>query len=308
MILRLIRICKQNNVKLLFSAIRYCNILTLIANYFLNINIVIREANTFDSILKGINNDSYQFRVKTKIVLLLMKILYRNANFIIGISTDVIKDIQYYINVPENKIKLINNPIFNENNPDFKATSLNDDRFNKLPHPILISIGRLVYQKNYEHLIRCFKLVVQKIDSAQLVILGVGPDQKRLLALTKDLNIIDRVHFLGFVENPYIYLRKSDLFVLSSRYEGFGNVIVEALAVGLPVVSTNCPGGPKEILDNGKYGKLVPIKDINAMAKAIIYTLQERVNKNDLISRAHKYSVKTISEEYINLFMGIMKD
>ena len=117
-----------------------------------------------------------------------------------------------------------------------------------------------------------------------------------------------QVDFLNFVENPYIYLRKSDVFVLSSRYEGFGNVIVEALAVGLPVVSTNCPGGPKEILDNGKYGKLVQTEDANAMAEAIIETLKSKIDREVLIGRAQKYSVQTISDQYINLFLSIMNE
>ena len=156
-------------------------------------------------------------------------------------------------------------------------------------------------QKNFNLLINSFSVVKKQIQSASLIILGDGPQQNQLISLSKELGIDDSVHLPGFVRNPYKFLKHSDVFVLSSLYEGFGNVLVEALAVGLPIVSTNCQGGPREILNNGEFGLLVPINDINAMAEAIIETLNTKHDNSLLIKRANLYSIDKIASEYYKI-------
>ena len=120
------------------------------------------------------------------------------------------------------------------------------------------------------------------------------------MALVTELGLQKRVSLPGFTRDPYPWFRSADLFVLSSRWEGFGNVIVEALECGVPVVSTNCPSGPDEILEDGRYGKLVPVQDPVALANAMVQSLNEVHDREALMRRAQDFSVRKISDEYLS--------
>lgn len=134
-----------------------------------------------------------------------------------------------------------------------------------------------------------------------MLFLGDGPKRKEIESLVLELNLSGRVHLPGYLDNPFSVYQGAELFVLSSVFEGFGNVLIEALALGIPVVSTRCPGGPKEILDNGNYGKLVPVGDPNALADAILSTLVNPVDSNSLRLRAKDFSIEHIAEKYLSL-------
>ncbi|MDD4527926.1 MAG: glycosyltransferase [Candidatus Margulisbacteria bacterium] len=291
LISRLIKSCNSSCIDTLLTVSRYNNVIGLVANRFLKKRIIIREASTFNELFTGNS-------IKYKILFKLMKIYYPSANMIIANSKDTAKDIISHISINKEKLVVINNPIVNEKILKLSNEIIGDEFFSELSKPIIISIGRLFPSKNYSFLIRSFKKVATEVPNINLVILGEGPLKKQLIDLSKVLRIEKNVHFFGFVNNPYKYLKHSDVFVLSSTYEGFGNVIVEALAVGIPVVSSDCPGGPKEILDNGKYGKLIPINDEDAMADALISTLRANIDKKMLIERSKLYSIKKITDEY----------
>jgi glycosyltransferase involved in cell wall biosynthesis len=139
---------------------------------------------------------------------------------------------------------------------------------------VIMGIGRLTYQKDFPTLIKAFARVRQKINS-RLVILGEGRQRKELEYFINDLGLTDDVQLPGFVTNPYQWLAKSTLFVLSSRWEGSPNALTEALALGIPVVSTDCRSGPREILRGGQLGRLVPVGDVMALSEAIIMTLDD---------------------------------
>ncbi|MFW5983231.1 MAG: glycosyltransferase, partial [bacterium] len=222
---RLIMACKNNKIDTLFTVSRYNNVIGLIANKILKKKIVIREANTSNELF--IKNN-----LKNKILIKLMKIFYPSADIIIANSKDTAKDLKSYINIHENKLVVINNPIVSEKLIKLSNEKIDIEIFKNLSSPIIISIGRLFPQKNFSHLIKSFKKVNDKIPTANLVILGEGPLKNNLVNLSKELKIETKVHFLGFIDNPYNYLKQADVFVLSSSFEGFGNVIVEALAVG----------------------------------------------------------------------------
>jgi glycosyltransferase involved in cell wall biosynthesis len=138
-------------------------------------------------------------------------------------------------------------------------------------------------------------------EQARLVLLGQGPETESLKSLAEELGLSERVKFAGFVDNPFKYMANADVFVLSSWYEGFGNVLIEAMATGCPVVSTDCPSGPHEILEGGTYGSLVPIQDPVQMAAAIDATLSDRPDRATLTERADEFSIPRITEQYTEI-------
>lgn len=164
----------------------------------------------------------------------------------------------------------------------------------------LIAIGSFKPQKDFSNLLQAFARVLQTND-ARLLILGEGPLRDELEALIVALGLSDRVQMPGFVSDPYPYLAQADLFVLSSAWEGLGNVILEALVCGTPVVSTDCPSGPAEILENGRYGHLVPVGDAEALAHTITKALTASHDRDLLRRRGSEFSVERAAEQYLAL-------
>lgn len=166
--------------------------------------------------------------------------------------------------------------------------------------PFVLAAGRLHKQKGYRHLLLAFAHAISQ-RPAHLVILGEGDDREELQSLAASLGIAAHVHFLGYTPNPLAYMRHAAVFVLSSIAEGFGNVIVEALACGTPVISTDCPHGPREILAGGRYGTLVPVDDVDALACAITASLDrpKPSMSNELKEHLRLFSIETIGKQYI---------
>ncbi len=150
-------------------------------------------------------------------------------------------------------------------------------------------------------MLNAMKALRKDNSGVQLLIMGGGPLEADLLAQRKELGLEDSVHFGGWVLDPSPFYHSAGCLVLSSRWEGFGNVIVEALAAGVPVVSTDCKSGPAEILGNGKYGKLVPVGDSAALAKAMEESLSEPIDPEALKARAKDFSPEIIAKQYLEL-------
>jgi glycosyltransferase involved in cell wall biosynthesis len=168
--------------------------------------------------------------------------------------------------------------------------------------PIVMGAGRLTELKGFSTLIRSLRYVRDRGVNARLIIIGEGEERQNLEQLAHDLGLEECVRLPGFVNNPFTYMRAVDVFVLSSRWEGFGNVIVEAMACGTPVVSTNCPNGPAEILENGKWGRLVPVGSVKKIGEAIMKTLDEnKVSKEELLHRSRYFDPFKISGQYIDI-------
>ena len=157
--------------------------------------------------------------------------------------------------------------------------------------------------KDFQTLVRAFAKV-RNNRPCKLIILGKGKLHDRLLALAEELGIKDDVSLPGFIHKPYGYMAHSSLFALTSRWEGLGFVLIEALAVGTPVVSTDCRSGPREILQNGKYGSLVPVGDVDALAKAIINTLDHPLPREILQQAARPYEIGVSTTAYLKA-MGL---
>ena len=156
---------------------------------------------------------------------------------------------------------------------------------------MIVGIGRLTRQKDFPTLIRAFAAVRKKLP-CRLIILGEGKDRGGLEHLAKRLSLSEQIAMPGFVENPYAYLKRAALFVLSSAWEGSPNALTEALALGVPVVATDCPSGPREILKDGAIGCLVPVGDPDALAAAMLATLSAPPDETLLKSAVREYTVE----------------
>lgn len=221
---------------------------------------------------------------------LLLQALFRFSDCIVAVSDDLRREAIQLIGGDKSKYLTAYNPIFSHELTVLAAESPRHAWLEGNSVPVIITVGRLVKEKAFDTLLRAFSLLVKHVE-AKLIILGEGPERRRLETISCELGVQDRVDFVGFVVNPYAYLSRARVFVLSSRWEGFGNVLVEAMAVGTPIVATNCPFGPREILEEGRWGTLVPVDDPQALSEAIRATLDSKAHRSDLKQRARFFSI-----------------
>ena len=250
-----------------------------------------------NSLKYQINNYSrYKFLNK-----LFLSITYRFAYGISTVSKDVRDELSKLTFISKKKIRVIYNPVSVGKNKLKELIGSNKKKWNEKFRLRFLSVGNLKKEKNYECLIEAFSLLPKSID-AQLIILGDGPLKNQLNSLIKKLNLENKIFMPGQVLNPYPWYYSADLFILSSVTEGFGNVLVEALECGLPIVSTNCFGGPKEILKNGKFGKLVEANNVESLKKGILDQISIKHDKNLLMNRSKDFLISSISNHYISFF------
>lgn len=221
---------------------------------------------------------------------------YRHADAVVAVSDGVARDIGRLAFVERDKIDVIFNPACVGN-------TRSDRGADQMVGRVILSVGSLKEQKNHELLIRAFARLAAGFDDYKLRILGEGGLRPHLEALVLELGLSGSVELPGFVHDVASEYQKADLFVLSSDYEGFGNVVVEALEQGTPVVSTDCPSGPREILEDGKYGTLVPVGDVEALAKAMDGALSLEHDREALKRRAQDFSVDKAADAYLDLLL-----
>ena len=228
---------------------------------------------------------------------------YPYTNAAVGVSSGVTSKLAELPGISSDRLHTIYNPVVSKDLLQ-KANEIPDHPwFNESGLPIVLAIGRLHEQKDFPTLLTAFaRLLAQR--PARLIILGEGSLRPTLLALAHSLHISEHVDFPGFVRNPFAYLAKARLLVLSSRYEGLPTVLIEAMACGCPVVSTDCPFGPAEILKNGRWGKLVPTEDPEALAKAMIDTMDTPPQRDALRERASYFSVERAVDRYEELLLA----
>jgi glycosyltransferase involved in cell wall biosynthesis len=230
-----------------------------------------------------------------------MRLTYPSASGIIAVSEGVKQDMCRLGRFAESQVRVIYNPaaIGVSTQPEMESVKNKLWGFGFDNH--ILSVGTLKVQKDHATLIRAFASLPESLN-AKLTILGEGGLRAELEALVQQLGLQNRVAMPGFVVDTYPWYRTADLFVLSSRWEGFGNVIVEALECGLPVVSTDCQSGPAEILENGRVGRLVPIEDPVALAACMAKALTEPVDSELLRRRARDFTVGEIADRYLEYF------
>lgn len=285
-----VKYLKKERPNVLISTGTRANVVVAIIKTILRppLKIIIRQVTHFSS-----NN-----KLLTKFF---AKIFYKKLDYVIAVSKGVKEDLMKTLDISREKIIVIYNSI--ENNKFFREArkGVVHSWIKDKNSIVMLGAGRLCEAKDFSTLIKAFHKLNKKNKNTKLIILGEGKEREELERLIRDLKLKDCIIIPGFVENPYAYMTKADLFVLSSRWEGLPNVLIEALACGTPVVSTDCPSGPSEILENGKYGKLVPVGDVDALAKAIEETLENPIDSKILQERAKDFDIEKIADEYLKL-------
>jgi len=261
----------------------------------LDVKVVLRHGTTFSK------RDEGKFFLKRIILHHKLKKIFPKADLIVAVSKGVAEDIIKITKIPEQKVKVLPNPTVVPEMFEMAKQNIDHPWFVEKKYPIILGAGGFRKSKDFPTLIKAFKLVRSKIP-AKLVILGDGRQRKKIESLVYELDLTKDVWLPGFKENPYSFMKQADLFVLSSIWEGSPNVLIEAMALGTPVVSTDCPSGPREILEDGKYGKLVPCKEPQKLATAILDTLKNPINSDLLKKAVEKYSLENSTNAYLMAF------
>lgn len=218
----------------------------------------------------------------------------------ICVSSGVAADVRKSAHLPDVKLHVVYNPVVSADLHQKAAAPCDHPFFREPGIPVVLSAGRFTAQKDFTTLLRAFRHLLDQ-RPCRLILLGnrQGRLYSELDRLVRELKMEQHVDLPGFAPNPYRYMARADLFALSSRWEGFGNVLVEAMAVGTPVVSTDCPVGPREILDGGRLGALVPMADPKALADAMAGTLQQSVSADRLKAGVRRYTVEKSVDGYL---------
>ena len=233
---------------------------------------------------------------KTRLMPQLTRWFFPWADAVVPVSYGVAEDL-VQLGVAADRIQVIPNPVITPEVFEKDREEVDHPWFAPGQIPVLLGVGRLNQQKDFPTLIHAFAKVRQQ-RPCRLVILGEGEDRVSLTKLIQELNLEDAVDLPGFVSNPYAYMARSSVFVLSSLFEGLPSVLIEALAMGTSAVATNCKSGPQEILENGKYGKLVQVGDVDTMAEAILATLATPTDAEKLRQRAREFTLERSLSQY----------
>jgi glycosyltransferase involved in cell wall biosynthesis len=259
--------------------------------------LILAEHNTLSSVVSGEGDLRWALFPK------LANWFYPWADGIVAVSTGVADDLARTTNLPRERIQVIYNPIVTPDLFHKSRASLDHPWFQEGEIPVFLAVGRLTAQKGFDVLVRAFAQV-RKNRMARLVILGEGDERPALEVLVKEYNLEQDVEMPGFLPNPYAYMARASTFVLSSRWEGLPTVLVEALSLGTPIVSTDCPSGPREILMNGKYGQLVPMDNPLALAAALEASLISKTPPPPRESWA-PFTLESVVDQYIRILLGI---
>ena len=271
-VLPLARYLRRERPDALLSTLSQPNLVAILARRLARVptRLVVREAST------PTREFGMAVKPKDRIVPALIARMYRQSDAIVAVSRGVQYDLMRLTGLPESRIPCIYNPVITERLLRLRDEPLQHPWFEAGAPPVVLAVGRLTPAKDYPTLLRAFAKARQR-HPARLLILGEGELRADLWRLTQALGITDSVAMPGYEPNPFAYMRRARVFVLSSRYEGLPNALIQAMACGCPVVSTDCPSGPREILNGGRYGALVPVGDVDALADAIVRGLEEQL-------------------------------
>lgn len=227
------------------------------------------------------------------------RLTFQSADHVVAVSAGLVNDLSAQTGLPPNRFRVIYNPVISDALYAGAAEPLDHPWFQSGQPPVILAVGRLDRQKDFPMLVRAFRYIRDR-RPARLLILGEGSDRNRIEDVVRQLRLTEDVALPGSEANPYRFMKRAAAFALSSEAEGFGVVLVEALALGLPVVSTDCTSGPAEILCNGEYGALVTPGDHEAMARALISTLDGPARR-DNSQHVQQFTIHHVAYQYISL-------
>jgi glycosyltransferase involved in cell wall biosynthesis len=277
----------------MLSAQSHVNMVAIVARLITSSpeRLVVSEHNTMS--MASRNN------AKQKMVPLLARCLYRSADEVVAVSNGVADDLVMTIGLQRKRITTIYNPVVSGDIHRMASMRPSHPWMDNARVPVILSVGRLTPQKDFASLIRAFA-IVRKHRPARLIILGEGPERAGLESIVASRGLGRDVALPGFVQNPYCFMKRAAVFVLSSRFEGLPTVLIEAMACGSRVVSTDCPSGPAEILEGGRWGSLVAVGDEVALASAIERGL-DHDGPDDASERAREFSVDRAVSAYAKI-------
>lgn len=299
---KVVRYLRQEQPGYFISAQMYVNLTAITARWLAKTDtiLIVSEHNDVHSVYQNAPN------IKQQMVPILAKFIYRCADQIVAVSQGTADSLAAWLGEDPQTIRVIYNPIISEQLFTRTAEEPDHPWLQDPQQPVVLAVGRLETQKDYPTLLQAFALVRQQTP-ARLLILGEGSQRAALQTQIEELHLADAVDLFGYTENPYAYMSRAAVYVLSSAYEGYPTVLVEALACGCAVVSTDCPSGPAEILEQGKWGTLVPVGDAQALARAIQAALQQPPTPYTG-AIIQKNSIPTITGEYIQLLEALSAD
>jgi glycosyltransferase involved in cell wall biosynthesis len=292
---RTMRVIKPDVV---LSALTHMNVTTIAAHSVSRSRsqIIVREESVYDKYR------SLAPKTRQGFMDALVRVLYKKARRVVFVSNGAAAEFESrFPGANRNRYQVMYNPVDIESIARLKQEPIEEEWW-PLSRRTVISVGRLSQVKGYTYLLEAMQIVSGVLPDTRLVVLGCGEEEERLREYSTKLGLHEAVRFAGFRDNPFKYMARSSVFVLSSIWEGFGNVIVEAMACGVPVISTDCPYGPGEIIENEVSGILVPARDSQALAAAILRVLQDPGLARRLVengaARAREFDVRTIVGEY----------
>lgn len=299
-LLPLARYLRSERPVAMLSAMSHANVVALLARRLAGValRLVVSERSTI-SVEQGLARG-----MAAHLNYWLVPLLYPGADGVCTVSQAASKDLAIFARLPMQRVQTIYNPFDLSCIGQRAVEPLDSPWFASGQPPVLLAIGRLTEQKDFSTLILAFSQL-RKQCAARLVILGEGEQRPVLEALLVEMGLgADVVQLPGFVANPFAWLARCSLFVLSSRWEGLPGVLVEAMACGTPVVSTNCLSGPDEILEGGRWGRLVPVGDVSALAQAMVSTLaMPRDELPDVRQRAADFEKNRSVDAYLDILI-----
>lgn len=291
----LVRYLRRERPVAMLSALNHANVISCFAHRLARVStrLIISEHNTL--------SESRPQNARGRLVPWLMRWVYPWADGIVAVSQGVSDDLVHHLNIDACLVQVIYNPVVDDTLLIKAKQTPAHPWFKQGEPPLVLGVGRLTEQKDFETLIRAFALVrAQRM--VRLMILGEGELRPQLETLVSQLGLGNDVALPGFVANPFAYMARASVFVLSSRWEGLPTVLIEAMACGVPVVSTDCPSGPREILEGGRWGQLVPVANVSALAKVLPLTI-DKFDVPDVMIRAMDFGVDQSVQKYLTLML-----
>jgi len=284
---------------IVFSNQNYANIISYLSLYNLNhIKKLFIDRNHLDELSYS---NSLIEKFKKKLIKILIKMTYKKANLVIGISNRLSSDLAKFCNI---RVKTIYSPGYDKT--ILKKANSKIGLNKKFKY--IINVSRFTKRKDHYTTLKGFQIASKKIKNLKLILIGYGPQYNSILNFAKELKIDKKLIVLKTIQNPYPYIKKSDLLVLSSKYEGMGNILVEAITLGTPVISSNCNSGPSEILLNGKGGDLFQVSDFNELSNKIINYFENKKKLLKKLKIAQKKLYRFDLNKHVKIYTKIFNE